>query len=67
MYLGPPDFIATDAGKNFTRKEFSRDALSMDIIVTTVPVEAHWSIGTGNDTENKALPLGTSSSIGQSG
>ncbi|KAL3713545.1 hypothetical protein TMatcc_002248 [Talaromyces marneffei ATCC 18224] len=45
MYLGPPDFIVTDAGKNFTSKEFSRDASSMDIIVTTVPVEAHWSIG----------------------
>ncbi|KAE8549770.1 hypothetical protein EYB25_008294 [Talaromyces marneffei] len=44
-YLGPPDFIVTDAGKNFTSKEFSRDASSMDIIVTTVPVEAHWSIG----------------------
>uniref|UniRef100_A0A093UYI9 Transposon Ty1-NL2 Gag-Pol polyprotein n=1 Tax=Talaromyces marneffei PM1 TaxID=1077442 RepID=A0A093UYI9_TALMA len=46
MYLGPPDFIVTDAGKNFTSKEFSQNALSMNITVTTVPVEAHWSIGT---------------------
>ncbi|KAL3702992.1 hypothetical protein TMatcc_010179 [Talaromyces marneffei ATCC 18224] len=46
MYLGPPDFIITDAGKNFTSKEFSQNALSMNITVTTVPVEAHWSIGT---------------------
>jgi hypothetical protein len=45
-YLGPPDFIVTDAGKNFTSKEFSQDAASMGITVTTVPVEAHWSIGT---------------------
>lgn len=45
-YLGPPDFIVTDAGKNFTSKEFKQNATSIGTIVTTVPVEAHWSIGT---------------------
>lgn len=46
MYLGPPDFIVTDAGKNFTSKEFAQHATSIGTIVATVPVEAHWSIGT---------------------
>jgi hypothetical protein len=44
-YLGPPDFIVTDAGKNFTSKEFNQNASAVGTIVTTVPVEAHWSIG----------------------
>ena len=45
MYLGPPDFIVSDAGKNFTSKEFLQLASGMGIIVKTIPIEAHWSIG----------------------
>jgi hypothetical protein len=45
MYLGPPDLIATDAGKNFTAKDFVDNAKAMAIEVTDVPVEAHNSIG----------------------
>ena len=44
-YVGPPDFIMTDAGKNFTSKEFSQLAGNVGTNVKTVPVEAHWSIG----------------------
>jgi hypothetical protein len=45
MYLGPPDFIATDAGTNFNSKEFSQLAASLGTCIKVVPVEAHWSIG----------------------
>ncbi|EED22642.1 conserved hypothetical protein [Talaromyces stipitatus ATCC 10500] len=45
MYLGPPDFIVTDAGKNFVSKEFTQLASSVSTITVNVPVEAHWSIG----------------------
>lgn len=44
-YLGPPDFIVTDAGKNFTSKEFTQLATTITATVKTVPGEAHWSIG----------------------
>jgi hypothetical protein len=44
-YLGPPDFIVTDAGKNFVSKEFTQLASSISTITVNVPVEAHWSIG----------------------
>jgi hypothetical protein len=44
-YLGPPDFIATDAGKNFISKEFRYHAGQMGIKIKTVSVEAHNSIG----------------------
>ena len=44
-YLGPPDFIITDAGKNFISKEFSQLATSLGTTIVSVPVEAHWSIG----------------------
>lgn len=45
MYVGPPDIIATDAGKNFIGKEFVNNAKSLAIEVDEVPVEAHQSIG----------------------
>ncbi len=45
MYVGPPDIIATDAGKNFTSREFVNNANLMAIEVIDVPVEAHNSIG----------------------
>jgi hypothetical protein len=44
-YLGPPDLITHDAGKNFVSKEFRQYATSLGIITKSVPVEAHWSIG----------------------
>ena len=45
IYLGPPDHIVHDAGKNFTSKEFRQNASSMAVTTKCVPVEAHWSIG----------------------
>jgi hypothetical protein len=44
-YLGPPDYIVHDAGKNFTSKEFRQHASSLAVTTKCVPVEAHWSIG----------------------
>lgn len=44
-YLGPPDLISTDAGKQFTSREFKQYAANMGTTVKTVPVEAHHSIG----------------------
>jgi hypothetical protein len=44
-YLGPPDLITHDAGKNFISKEFRQYASSLGITTKSVPVEAHWSIG----------------------
>ena len=45
-YIGPPDFIVHDAGKNFISKEFRQYASTMAVTTKAVPVEAHWSIGT---------------------
>jgi hypothetical protein len=45
VYLGPPDHILHDAGKNFVSREFRQFATSMAITTKAVPVEAHWSIG----------------------
>jgi hypothetical protein len=44
-YLGPPEHIITDAGTNFTSKEFKQHASTMGITTKSVPVEVHWSIG----------------------
>jgi hypothetical protein len=44
-YLGPPDQLVTDAGKQFTSKEFAQHATTMGIKVKIVPIEAHNSIG----------------------
>ena len=44
-YLGPPDLITHDAGKNFASKEFKQYAGNMSISVKPIPVEAHNSIG----------------------
>jgi hypothetical protein len=46
-YLGPPDYIVHDAGKNFISTEFKQNARSLSIEVKEVPVEAHNSIGKG--------------------
>lgn len=44
-YVGPPDMLIHDAGKQFTSAEFSSKAKAMSIEVKCVPVEAHHSIG----------------------
>ena len=44
-YLGPPDLIAHDAGKNFISKEFKQYASAMGVNTKAAPVEAHNSIG----------------------
>ncbi|CZS95546.1 related to TY1B TY1B protein [Rhynchosporium graminicola] len=44
-YLGPPDFIVTDAGTQFKSKEFVQSAKTEGSTVKVVPVEAHHSIG----------------------
>jgi len=45
VYLGPPDQIVHDAGKNFSSVEFRQQAKAMAIKVKEVPVEAHNSVG----------------------
>ncbi|SLM34183.1 integrase core domain protein [Lasallia pustulata] len=45
VYIGPPDYIIHNAGKNFISREFRQYAASMAIITKSVPVEAYWSIG----------------------
>ena len=45
IYLGPPNLITHDAGKNFVSKEFRQYAAFLGIITKSVPVEAYWSIG----------------------
>ena len=44
-YLGPPDMVVHDAGKNFVSTEFKQLANSMAIKIKEVPVEAHNSVG----------------------
>ncbi|KAI0995592.1 hypothetical protein K3495_g12589 [Podosphaera aphanis] len=43
-YIGPPDIISHDAGKNFTSREFQEYALSIGTKTKRIPVEAHHSI-----------------------
>jgi hypothetical protein len=45
MYVGLPDVIATNAGKNFVSKEFVNNAKTIAIEIDKVPVESHNSIG----------------------
>ena len=44
-YLGPPDLVTTDAGKQFTSRKFKQFAANMGIVVKPVLVEAHHFIG----------------------
>ena len=45
IYLGPPDQIVVDAGKQFTSKEFSQYVNTLGTKIKIVPVEAHNSVG----------------------
>jgi hypothetical protein len=45
VYLGPPDEIVHDAGKNFDASEFRQYARALAINTHQVPVEAHQSVG----------------------
>ena len=45
MYLGPPNIIVTDIGKNFTGIDFKQAANLLHIEVKEVPVKAHNSVG----------------------
>ncbi|EAQ91892.1 hypothetical protein CHGG_00127 [Chaetomium globosum CBS 148.51] len=45
VYQGPPDYVVTDAGKQFASTEFRQNAKEMAITVKEVPIEAHNSIG----------------------
>jgi hypothetical protein len=45
IYLGPPDQITADTGKNFASREFHQLAESVGTKVKIVPVEAHNSVG----------------------
>jgi hypothetical protein len=44
-YLGPPESITTNVGKNFVSQEFSDHASTMGITLNAVPIEAHHSVG----------------------
>ena len=44
-YLGPPDVIVYDAGKNFISRKFKQYAVNMGTTIKSVPVEAYNSIG----------------------
>src|SRR6266567_8802243 len=45
IYLGPPDIIIYDIGKNFISKEFKQYAIILGIAIRSVPVEAYNSVG----------------------
>ena len=44
-YLGPPDFVIANAGKQFMAKEFKQYIANIGIIIKNALVEAHYSIG----------------------
>ena len=44
-YLGPPNYISHDAGKQFQAAEFKQNAKMVSSEVKEVPIEAHNSIG----------------------
>ena len=45
IYLGPPDFIISNTGKNFISKEFKKYINAISIHIKAVLVKAHNSIG----------------------
>ena len=44
-YLGPPNLVTADAGKQFMAKKFRQYAANIGIIIKNAPVETHHSIG----------------------
>lgn len=44
-YLGPPDLLTTDEGREFYSTEFKQYAKQLGVNAQTVPVEAHNSVG----------------------
>jgi hypothetical protein len=44
-YIGPPNIMVTDAGKNFKKSEFVANARILAIEVEEVPIKAYNSIG----------------------
>src|SRR6266566_8354630 len=45
IYLGPPDIITYNAGKNFISKEFKQYAIILGTATRSVPVKAHNLVG----------------------
>ena len=45
IYLGPPDLITNNIGKNFISKEFKEYANTIGIYIKAVLVKAYNSIG----------------------
>ena len=41
IYLGPPDIIIYNIGKNFINKEFKQYAIIFGTAIKSVPVKAH--------------------------
>jgi len=41
MYIGPPEYITHNTGRNFISKEFQQYATAMAILTKAVPVKAH--------------------------
>ncbi len=41
IYLGPPDIIIHNIGKNFVSKEFKQYAIILRTVTRSVPVEAY--------------------------
>ena len=41
IYLGPPDIITHNIGKNFISKEFKQYTIILGIAIRSVPVKAH--------------------------
>ena len=44
IYLGPPDIIIHNAGKNFVSKEFKQYTIILGIVIKSVPIKAHNSV-----------------------
>ena len=45
IYLGPPNIITHNTGKNFISKEFKQYAIIFGTVIRSVPVEAHNLVG----------------------
>ena len=45
IYLGPPNIIIYNTGKNFINKEFKQYAIIFRIVIKGVSIKAHNSVG----------------------